>query len=107
MKYFRKNASGNFVGFYFPIANTPTNSPIDSAIVTYSLPYINTNSKSSAVNGQIIINLNGYRPLFYYAPYNLWADSVQHFRYEFWIYDRNGVKSNVVTTPEFDTNYPQ
>jgi hypothetical protein len=110
MRYYRKNAVGNFIPYYFQYPGQSDSSLGDLSIITYRIPYLNVNIKTQALNGQIIINLNGYRPLNYpNSPQSVataWADSIQHFRYEFWIYDRDMHKSNVVTTPEFDTNYP-
>lgn len=69
----------------------------DSAITPYRIPFIVNNTKNKGLDGQIIVNLNQYRP-----P---GADSLQNFRFQIWIYDRALHKSNVVTTPSFTTNY--
>jgi len=109
MRYYWKNYAGVFVTYYFPVqsitnvADTPL---VNKSIVTYHIPYISTNSKSPSINGQISIKLNQYIPEIPQNPLVNWADSLSHFRYEFWIYDRQGHKSNVVTTPEIDINYP-
>jgi hypothetical protein len=102
MRYYRKNAVGNFIPYYFQYPNVSDSSLEDLSIITYRIPYLDVNIKTQALNGQIIINLNGYRP---FPETTTIGDSLQHFRYEFWIYDRDMHKSNVVTTPEFDTNY--
>jgi hypothetical protein len=108
MRYYWKNYAGNFVTYYFPW-NTPINgdtSFIDKSIITGRIPYINNTSKVKSLSGQIIIPLFEYIPAAPYPPpppkLVNWTDSLDHFKYEFWIYDRAGHKSNVVTTPEFD-----
>ena len=97
MRYYYKNSAGNFVKCFIPYPGLSIHSNDDSCIIADRIPYMDINIKSQAISGQIIINLNGYKPT--------GADSFNHFRYEFWIYDRNMRKSNVVTTPEFDTPY--
>ncbi|MHB8260738.1 MAG: hypothetical protein ACYDCN_14835 [Bacteroidia bacterium] len=105
MRYYWKNYTGNFVTYYYQWPGLSDSSLIDYTIITYRIPYIDNPSKSPGLNGQIIININGYRPPAP-PPYpSKYTDSLQHFRYEFYIYDRALHKSNVVTTPEFDTNY--
>lgn len=103
MRFYYKNYKGNFVTYWYPFPGQPSlHTLIDSNIITYRIPYINNTSKVKSLNGQIIINLYEYRP----PPLNRNPnDSLNHFKYEFWIYDRAGHKSNVVTTPEFDTPY--
>jgi hypothetical protein len=88
---------GKYVTFYYPYQGQPLTSLIDSSIFAYRIPFVANNIKSKTLDGQIIINLTGYK------PGNI--DSLNHFRYEFWIYDRALHKSNVVTTPEFHTPY--
>ncbi|HEX7412925.1 MAG TPA: hypothetical protein VF411_02685 [Bacteroidia bacterium] len=106
MRFYYKNYKGNFVPYYFPISGQPQHSPIDSSITTYGIPFISTNSNVQSISGQVIIHFTtGYRPFIPNTPPINIVDSLQHFRYEFYIYDRNMRKSNVVTTPEFDTNY--
>jgi hypothetical protein len=85
-----------YVTFYYPLQNG--NAYIDSAITPYRIPFVTNNTKSKSLNGQIIINLNQYKPIGF-------GDSINNFRYEFWMYDRALHKSNVVTTPGFSTPY--
>ncbi len=107
MQFYYKNYAGNFVPYYFVNQGQPPNTLIDSNIFAYRIPYMNVNIKTHALSGQIIIPIYQYKPQPPYPPIHgtNWADSLSHFRYEFWIYDRAGHKSNVVTTPEFDVSY--
>ena len=107
IQYYYKNYAGNFTKFNWHWPLQPFTSLIDSSIYTYSIPYIQNNSKNTSLNGQIIINMNVYRPPVPIPPSPTvnWADSLSHFRYQFYMYDRAGHKSNVVTTPEFDLSY--
>ncbi len=98
MRYYYKNYLGNFVTYYHQFNTTP-NPLSDSLIFGYRIPFVTNNIKSKTLDGQIIVNLNGYKPYFNYN------DSISDFRFEFWIYDRALHKSNVVTTPEFHTPY--
>lgn len=88
--------TGKYVTYYKVIPNLSVF--LDSAIVRYRIPFVVNNTKNKSLDGQIIINLAGYKP----QPDN---DSMNNFRYEFWIYDRALHKSNVVTTPSFTTPY--
>jgi hypothetical protein len=74
---------------------------LDSAIVRYRIPFIVNNTKNKGLDGQVIINLAGYKP----PRQDANDDSTMIFRYEFWMYDRALHKSNVVTTPSFTTPY--
>jgi hypothetical protein len=113
MRYYWKNYTGHFVTYYYPYGTPPSNGDtnyIDRSITPYHLPYISTNSKNPSINGLITVNLSQYIP----PPQGIYGslqmqqiwDSLQCFRYEFWIYDRQMHKSNIVTTPQFNTNYP-
>jgi hypothetical protein len=103
IRYYYKDHSGHFVTFYYHIPNTPDSNLANMNIYTQRLPYLNVNIKTQALSGQMVVPLNFYRPFQGVAPID--CVNVQHFRYEFWIYDRQMHKSNVVTTPEFDTDY--
>ncbi|MEO8762380.1 MAG: hypothetical protein ABI388_12405 [Bacteroidia bacterium] len=97
MRYYNEDPAipGKFNTFYYAFPNgTPLG---DSAIYTYHIPYVTDNIKDKILDGQIIIDLAGYKPGD--------LDSLNNFRYEFWIFDRAGHKSNVVTTPAFHTPY--
>ncbi len=98
MRYYCYSPTLNkYVEFYYPYPGQPLTSLIDSSIFAYRIPFVANNIKSKTLDGQIVVNLTGYK------PGNI--DSLNHFRYEFWIYDRALHKSNVVTTPEFHTPY--
>lgn len=100
MRYnYKSPTTGQFVTYYHAIPGLPATSLIDSNIFTYRIPYIDNKSKIKSLDGQIIVNLNGYIPPFYRPNSN---DSLLHVRYDFYIYDRARHKSNVATTPEFD-----
>jgi hypothetical protein len=107
VRYYWKNYKGNFVPYYFRQSGVDSTSLSDSSIYPYHLPYLDINIKTAALNGQIIVNMNAWRPVYWLTtvPVGLWQDSLNHFRLEFWMYDRKGHKSNVVTTPQFDTNF--
>jgi hypothetical protein len=95
--YYLSPTTGNYTTYYRRFSSTP--SPyIDSVIFVYRIPFVTNNIKSKTLDGQIIINLTGYTP-------STKLDSLNHFRYEFWMYDRALHKSNVVTTPGFYTPY--
>ena len=94
MRYYYKNYLGNYVPFYYHSSGDPLS---DSTIYVYHIPYVANNIKTKVLDGQIIIDLNGYK------PGNL--DSLNNFRYTIWIFDRAGHKSNVITTPGFHTSY--
>jgi hypothetical protein len=95
MRYFYLDSTGNYVKFFHAFNG---GNPIeDSAKFLYRIPFVVNNIKSKTLDGQIIINLNGYKP----ANTALY----RNFRYEFYIYDRALHKSNVVTTPGFSTPY--
>ncbi|MBS1646507.1 MAG: hypothetical protein JST67_04135 [Bacteroidetes bacterium] len=97
MRYYYKNHNGNYVPYYAHNPQLPPDPLRDSTIYPYHLPYITNTITTRALNGQIIVTLSGYK------PGNL--DSLDNFRYTFWIYDRARLKSNVVTTPSFHTPY--
>jgi hypothetical protein len=95
MRYYYKNYLGQYVPFYYHASGQPANPLTDSTIYVYHIPYVTDNIKSKMLSGQIIIDLNGYK------PYS--SDSTNNLRYTFWIYDRARHESNVVTTPGFQT----
>jgi hypothetical protein len=97
LRYYYKNHNGDYVPFYAHAPSTPADPLRDSTIYPYHLPYIANTITTHTLVGQVMVDLSGYK------PGNL--DSLNNFRYEFWIYDRARHKSNVVTTPEFHTNY--
>ena len=97
MRYYYKNHNGDYVPFYYHAPNTTADPYRDSTIYTYHLPYIVNTITTHTLNGQVEVDLSGYK------PGNL--DSLNNFKYKIWIYDRAGNKSNVITTPEFHTNY--
>jgi hypothetical protein len=95
--YWSKNFN-KFMPYYFPWSTS--NNYIDSAIVTYRIPFVTNNTKSKGLDGQIIVDINQYKPL----PNSVYSnDSLTTFRFDIWIYDRALHKSNVVTTPTFTT----
>jgi len=94
---------GKFVTYYNPWPNG--NTLIDSSIVAYRIPFVVNNTKNKGLDGQIIINLNGYKPPPALNTPSATSDSMRIFRFEFWIYDRALHKSNVATTPTFTTPY--
>ncbi len=96
--YYLSPTTGNYMPFHFQFNSIP-NPLSDSLIFAYRIPFVTNNIKSKTLDGQIIVNLNGYKPSFSYN------DSLSNFRFEFWIYDRALHKSNVVTTPGFHTIY--
>lgn len=108
MRYYCWSPHANkYITYYFPFGS---NLLTDSAILTYRIPFVTNNTKNKGLNGQIIINFDGtgYKPpdqpiTITPTPPN--SDSLHHFRFEFWIYDRALHKSNVVTTPGFVTPY--
>ncbi len=104
MHFYYKNSAGNWVQNYFPYPKQPLHSPIDSSIVADRIPYIDNTSKVKALSGEIIIPMFEYKPVPQYPGGVAGPDTLNHFKYEFWIYDRAGHKSNVITTPEFDTS---
>ena len=98
MRYYAKDTIGSgYVPFYYPYNGQPLTSLIDSSIFAYRIPFVTNNIKSKTLDGQIVVNLSGYKP----GSNNYF----NNFRYEFWIYDRALHKSNVVTTPGFHTTY--
>ena len=100
IRYYYKNYQGKYVPFYLRDPTQPADPIRDSTIYPYHIPYIDDNIKSKILDGQIIIDMpNGYKPITFYN------DSLSNFRYTFWIYDRAGHKSNVDTTPVFQTPY--
>ena len=90
--------TGTYKTFHYQFNPTP-NPLSDSLIFAYRIPYVTNNIKSKTLEGQIIVNVNGYKPVSHYN------DSLSNFRFQFWIYDRALNKSNVVTTPGFHTTY--
>jgi hypothetical protein len=94
--YYWSHYFSKYVTYYNPIAGQSP-SLADSAITPYRIPFIINNTKNKGLDGQIIVNLNQYKPP---GP-----DSLQNFRFQIWIYDRALHKSNVVTTPSFTTPY--
>ena len=95
--YYYSPTKALYSSFYYPL--TPKDTLVNNGYYTYRIPYITDNIPSKALNGQVIVNLNAYKPS---TQYN---DSLSNFKYEFWIYDRALHKSNVVTTPVFMTKY--
>ena len=103
MRYYYLD-SGKYVPYY-SVPTTGGGDPyIDSAILRYRIPFVTDNIKGKTLDGQIIINLNQYKPFPDGNP-NHTSNFLNNFRYEFWIYDRALHKSNVVTTPGFSTPY--
>jgi hypothetical protein len=93
--YYLSPTSGKYLPLYAAISGNPNpNSLADSNIYTYSIPYITDNLKSKSLDGQVVINMNGYK-----STHGALPDSLDSFRYTIWIFDRAGHKSNVVTTP--------
>ena len=91
--YYLSPTTGNYMPFHQQFGSVP-NPLSDSMIFAYRIPFVTDNIKSKTLDGQIIINIAGYTASAY-------VDSLAHFRYEFWMYDRAMHKSNVVTTPGF------
>ena len=100
MRYYVWSPYANTYVKYYR-AYTNGNSLIDSSIIAYRIPFVVNNSKSKSLDGQVIVNLNGYRP----PRQDAYDDTLQTFRFQIWIYDRALHKSNVITTPSFTTNY--
>ena len=100
--YFKDTMSSNYLTCFTLLPNLPRTSLIDSNIYTYSIPYVTDNLKTKSLNGQIVINMNGYKPS--HGPTPPYFNS---FRYTIYIYDRAGHKSNVITTPGFYFYFPQ
>lgn len=97
-------ATGKYLPFYYAWPGLPLNSLTDSTIFAYRIPFVTDNIKSKSLSGQIIVNLSQYKPANIKPGTS--GDSLNSYRYEFWMYDRAMHKSNVVTTPTFYTYYP-
>lgn len=96
MRYYYEDTvtAGVYHTYYYHASNDPLS---DSNIYVYHIPYVTNNIKTKSLDGQIIIDLNGYKPAS--------TKMLNSFRYNIWIYDRARHQSNVITTPGFHTSY--
>jgi|GEM_PF-4544416 len=92
------NNSGHFIPYYSIVGKNDTN----WAIQNYDIPSLTPTGKDKGISGLIQVKL-GESPLVP-PPTNAWyRPFMKGYTIEFriWVIDRNGIKSNIVTTTPF------
>lgn len=98
MQYLFRDSSGNYEPAYSftnhidSVSGQTVQDTIFDSKTQYRIPFVENNTKSQSLDGEVMIKLDGFRPGK--------TPAYQHFKTIFYMYDRALHKSNVVTTPD-------